>query len=371
MTLNDDMTKAEMLRAAEALVEAHPELAELNDKMTKAEIAERVAAATATGPATADRAELFARLLREMPDAVLVPRTDALLRLENPAARSMTFEIRAVRGELGMRLRSLEEVTRRWRTPEDNLEAGHREPVHTTPVTAVPAWARERVLDLVEDGTLRLFATAEEAEAEQNTAATPGRGLLDSNVGKLDMKVVYAKNTGMANPPVLVEPTGEFTAAEQEAAWNVINGVVEGEYPLPDVPDAVSEDPADITKEEYLHVKGRIERCLQHPEPFTERSTSRETFDERTFFNQLLQVEYGGFTPTRHGNAKQGGVRPKVIRLIRQTAKDRGFEVMGDYVVAKQERGEVKVNMPTAPFTENRAPKLPFNAHIGSRAESF
>jgi hypothetical protein len=369
MTLTDDMTKAEMLKAAEALVEAHPELAELNDKMTKAEIAAAVDAAVGEGEA--DRAELFARLLKEMPDAVLVPRTDALLRLANPSAPSMTFEIRAVEGELGMRLRTLEEVTRRWRTPEDNLEASHREPVRTTPITDVPTWAREQVLELVEAGTLRLFATAEEASAEENTAATHGRGLLDSNVGKLDMKVVYAKNTGMAQPPVLVEPTGEFTAAEQEAAWNVINGVVEGEYPLPDMPDAISEDPADITKEEYLHVKERIERCLQHPEPFTERSTSRDVFDERTFFNQLLQIEYGGFTPTRHGNAKQGGVRAKIVRLIRQMAKERGFEVMGDYVVTRQERGEVKVNMPTVPFTANRAPQLPFNAHIGSRAESF
>lgn len=390
MKISTNLKKDDLLEALKKEAETYPELAGIDPELTKDELIAQYEAVVAAAekadskpeekpeendqetPAEeeegeVDKAELYARLLKEMPEAAVVPRTAMLLTLEHPTTPSLTYTIRAVAGELGSRALTLEEVTRRWKSPEDNYETAHREKVHATLLSDVPEWAREQIVDLVEDETLALYATVEEAEREESEATTHGKAILDNDVGRLDMKVVFAANTGSANPPMLVEPTGKFDRAEQECAWNVVNGFVEGEGPLPDDPEAINEDPQTITTEELMHVERRIQRCLEHPALFTERTVSKESFDQKMFFNQLLQIEYGGFTPRRNGNSKNGGVRKRIVKLLRQRARDAGFEVMGDYVINRQERGEIKPNLPTEPFTQNRTAELPFRADIGGR----
>lgn len=377
MKISTNLKKDELLKAIKEEAATYPELENIDRELTKDELVEayeKIAAAAEKSADQAseaeeqvDKAELYARLLKEMPEAAIVPRTAMMLTLEHPTTPSLTFTIRAVAGTLGSRVRTIEEVQRRWKTPEDNYEKAHREKVQATLLKDIPEWAREQIVDLVEDGTLALYATVDEAEKEESAATTHGAAILDNEVGRLNMKVVFASNSGAANAPIIVEPTGEFTRAEQECAWNVINGIVEGEGPLPDDPSAISADPSLITKDELLHVKERIQRCLQHPQLFTERTITRESFDQKLFFNQLLQLEYGGFTPNRRGYSKTGGVRKQVIKLLRQYAKDAGFEVMGDYVVNRQERGEVNPHLPTESFTQNRMAPLPFQADIGGR----
>jgi hypothetical protein len=363
MKLTEDMKKEAILEVIRGFAAEYPEFATPDEKLTKKELIEWF-----DGVLAANKANLFRRLLTEMPDAVMVPVYDIMLRLEHPIVPTLTFEVRAVEGQLGSVLIPIERMVRQWRRPEDDTNKITSARLKSTPIKDVPEWAFEQVVALLQDGTLKLFTTATEMETQ--VVNTPGQqgSLLDTNIGVLDMKVVYAKNTNAANPPILVEPVGQFKTAEQEAAWNVINGIVDGEFALPDDPTDISGDPRTITTVEVQHVDRRIRRCLQSPERFTARPTSARLFDQKTFFNQLLQIEFSGFTPRRHDLAKNGGRRPRILKLIRKIAVEQGFEVISDYVINRQERGVVQNLIPNQPFTDNRTPKLPFKDDIGTKA---
>jgi hypothetical protein len=111
----------------------------------------------------------------------------------------------------------------------------------------------------------------------------------------------------------------------------VLNEEVGGEPPIPREFDERSTDPSNITETEKNRVRDRIRQCLNNPRRFAD--IGPEQFDEEAFFNQLLRCEFDGYTPPRHAQQEIAGeMREDVFRIIREIARDRGYEVIGDCV---------------------------------------
>ena len=354
-----DMTKDELVAAVEAAGETVPSLSELAanassyNKQPFIDEAERRLEEAASQQSVVedgdlsdldmtevDADDLFDHLLSEMPGAVIAPKRQAYLRIPHPTFPEDSFVITAFQGTMGSRQISLDEYTRSWRDAnEDDTPDPYVSEMNTTSLSEVPRWARETVLELIEAEEIHFFKSEEEAARSERGPKEERTTILDNDTGEVRLELRYPDRAGGDRRPIL-EPIGKFKKAEQEAAWNVLNGDVRGERPLPRRTEDVTAEPANITDAEIRHVADRIKDCLENPAHYIEKRQVPMQFDKRAFFNQLLKTEMAGFTPRRPGvvENKIGGTRPDIVRVIRAIAKDHGFEPMSDYFVRRQDR---------------------------------
>lgn len=333
--ITTELTKNEMLAQAEEIITASPSPAQTENATEPQETSQEA-------PATNElddnaKVEAMKDLISSKAEAVLFPSEQSFYRLKfgdntftigpSPFSESPMTEVPPSKLRREMRAPDHDTTKRRF-TPE----------IKGTALSSLPKWAYLEAFDLIQDGQLLLFET--EAELQSTVGAMyetskVGSLIVDDAV-KPEIQVTKDRTMSLneAAAPVILKPTIKHTRPEQEAAWRVVNEVVNGESPLPASRDDQDPDPKRITTSEIQHVRSRIERCMQHPESFTKETKVNGPFSLQVFFNQLLELEYSGFTPPRPGvEAKTGGTRPDIIRIIRELARQNGFEVLGDYVV--------------------------------------
>jgi hypothetical protein len=331
--------------------ELYPELGEVTTDLTKDEMAGRAKEIISEDPdpeGVSDevKKEAIADLAERQPDAALVPRGQAVLRIEHPDLPHEQFELNVFGfmneedttgaldydndpGPIG--------IVDEGDDPSDRLADETRPDqmdVNTTPITDVPSWAAPEVFDRIISGRIGVYESPKAAQRSLDQVTQQEKTILGDESGNLRMKQdveEVGEHNGEVEHEFYARPTGNFNDPSQEAAWNVLNETIEGEPPIPTEPEHRVTDTSQITEEEKARVRRRIKTCLENPRRFAD--VSQEGFDKRQFFNQLLQCEFGGWTPPRTPDQKMAeSMREDVFRIIREFARDHGFEVVGDYV---------------------------------------
>jgi len=329
----------------------YPGLEEITTDMTKDDMEERAKGVIGAGPnheGVSDevKAEALEDLAGRHPGAVLVPRGQALMRIDHPDLPHEQFELTVFSDlhdeETTGALEFLNE------TGPVGAAAGRGDPteqladesrpdqmeINTTPVEEVPSWAAPGVFDRIVSGRIEVYESAAAAQRSLDQVTQQTRNVLGGEAGNLRMKhevEAVGEQNGETEYDFVARPKGDFDDPSQVAAWAVLNEDVDGEPPIPERPEERSPDTSNISEEEKARVRRRIQTCLDNPRRFAD--VTPKSFDERTFFNQLLRCEFRGFTPPRTPDQDLAeSMREDIFRIIRELARDSGFEVVGDYV---------------------------------------
>jgi hypothetical protein len=305
------------------------------------------------------KANAIAELLEESPEAVLLPVRGGFIRLSHPELANESFQL-SVFSDLSNTAVTQADLDER----HQDVKTGGTDPIEqqevsTTPLSEVPEWAYSQIYDLMDAGAIQIFKSHEKAQQEMNSNAQNDKDLLEGSSGFVSNEH-FLNEDGTGGPEVLTQPVLDGERVEHNAANNVLNKQVNGENPLPEDPDKVDPDPSFASGEEVRHVANRIRRCLKDPNQWVQQQVSAEEFDFRHFFGHIVVLELEGRTPSRKVNEpnRNGGMRPRVLRKIREIASAQGFEVIGKTVRREPERPDMEEEVEDNLDTELMNPEV-------------
>jgi hypothetical protein len=350
---NEASTKGDLKEALSKHESDHPGLDEVTTDQTREQMVTTAEEAIDAGLTAEGKRRALQRLLDQQPNAVLMPVRQAWMRLNHPQNEDEFFVLN-VFTEMGSKDKPSPT------DPENDVDLTEKPDVDqvdvdVTPLGEVPDWVLPQLYDLIMSGDVEVFDSPADAQrkANQQVKGTQ-QPMLDepSRPVNLESKVDEdMAGIGDDDAPVVTEPQANFRRPEQWCAWNVLARPVNGEQPLPERPEEISADPNDLTDAELTRVERRIRNCLEAPQRYYE-DANRQAFEERVFFDQLLECEMDGANAPRNSNQKIGGIsRPQVVKIIREIANERGFDVVGAFV-SEQPDNELERDLPeTVPMT--------------------
>lgn len=333
--------------------DVYPGLEEITTDLKKDVMKERAKEVIQDGPdvdamSDEDKAEALQEFAEREKEAVVVPIRGGVMRFQHPDLPGEFFEINVFEEEMGESA-----LTFDWEDPKTDYEGrryvgtlGDPSPdqmpdegrvgqpdISCTPVEEIPSWAAAQVFEAIEEGAAGLYENERAAQQDRENLTQQDEPIIGDPTGEMRVKTEVEMEEQMNGPDQPVtrrRVTDDFRNPSHQAAWNVLNETINGEEPLPQGYNAPVER---IGEDEIQRVRGRIQRCLEAPGQIVDE-LRRDDLDERAFFNQLLRCEMQGWTPTRTAGDKKFSfkTRDDILRVIREEAEARGFEVLGDTV---------------------------------------
>lgn len=322
-----------------------------SEEQKREKMLEIARAAIEQGLSDQGKTDAINQLLDEQPNAVVVPLTQSFLMLTHPKGKEDPVRI-TVYEDMGWSTR--ETSSPEPRDPEEPVTVDQITP-KVKPLDEIPEWGYPKIYDLTIMDDIGIFKNKDVAHRELETSPNRNEPILDdpSTTPEFEYRRDGSAYDDKEDQPIVAEATARFQNPAQKAAWNVLNNVVDQDAPLPRSPGDISSDPNDLTEAEISRVDRRIRTCLESPERFS-RDARRGEFDERAFFDQLLECEMKGYNaPRGNGNEIGGVTRPEIIGKIREIASSRGFDVVGTFVREQpQDELEEQQHLPeTVPMT--------------------